>query len=86
MTGNGKIEQDAGYQVPPELNPSRRKKPPKSRRMDRRTARLKKPNCEKELLEREEERRPTPARSTRPQSYVECVGLPPTGSAPNAGC
>jgi hypothetical protein len=96
MSGNGKVEQDAGFELPPELNPARvveeiktgtegggtQTGPPKTEAEELEELR--------QEIERWDEEQRTLTNSTavtfEPNGYFECSGTPATGEAPNAGC
>lgn len=96
MSGNGKVEQDAGFELPPELNPARvveeiktgtegggtETGPPKTEAEELKELR--------DEIERWEEEQRTTTNSTavtfEPNGYFECSGAPASGEAPNAGC
>ena len=96
MSGNGKVEQDAGFELPPELNPARvveeiktgtegggtETGPPKTEAEELEELR--------QEIERWEEEQRTTTNSTvvsfEPNGYFECSGSPVPGEAPNAGC
>lgn len=96
MSGNGKVEQDAGFELPPELNPARVVEEIKTGTEGGGTE-TGPPMTEAEELEElqkeierwEEEQRTTTnstAVSFEPNGYFECSGSPAPGEAPNAGC
>jgi hypothetical protein len=71
MSGNGKVEQDAGFELPPELNPGAEEEP----------------EGEGEETEGEHtSSAKATARYFTPQSYFECSGTVSAGTAPNAEC
>ena len=87
MSGNGKIEQDAGFQAPEEITPAGDGSAAKAveellsqKHIDLETAEqlLKQIQAE---LENE-----TGSQAFHAGGYVECTGLPAAGQAPNAGC
>lgn len=95
MSGNGKVEQDAGFQAPPELNPGSAEKELKELealeekwKAEGLTPEQIKENREKEQIERLENEK----KSNRspiyydPQAYFECVGVAGVAEAPNANC
>jgi|GEM_PF-546709 len=96
MSGNGKVEQDAGFPVPPELNPGATEEEgntgEEEEAVEEEEEMTPEEKAAKELqekVEREEEERKKTNRSAiyfTPQAYFECIGLPPTGSPPNANC
>jgi hypothetical protein len=96
MSGNGKVEQDAGFQVPSELNPSA---PPEESPGEEEQEQewieeglspeeIAKKREEERLKRLEEETKRTNRGAIyfTPQAYFECTGPVPTGSAPNANC
>lgn len=96
MSGNGKVEQDAGFPVPPELNPGATEEPGSSGEEQESIEELEELTPEereqKELEEkeardeRERERTNRSAIYFTPQAYFECIGAAPAGSPPNANC
>jgi hypothetical protein len=96
MSGNGKVEQDAGFQIPPELNPgaveeetSNEEEEEASEEEEEMTEAEKVAKEQQEQIEREEEEMKKTNRAAiyfTPQAYFECIGLPPAGSPPNANC
>lgn len=96
MSGNGKVEQDAGFQVPPELNPgspeeegSGGEEEEASEEEEEMTPEEREIKELQEKVEREEKERQKTNRSAiyfTPQAYFECIGLAPAGSPPNANC
>jgi hypothetical protein len=96
MSGNGHVEQDAGYELPPELSP---RKP-----LEEKLAALEEIEHEPgEVLSEEQiaievqkvvqewekeefNRTNTAAVYFTPQSYFECTGTTPVGGTPNANC
>ena len=96
MSGNGKVEQDAGFPVPPELNPAASEEEgnpsEEEEAAEEEEAMTPEEKIAKELqekTEREEEERTKTNRSAiyfTPQAYFECTGLAPAGGAPNANC
>ncbi|HVY97338.1 MAG TPA: hypothetical protein VHA54_10305 [Solirubrobacterales bacterium] len=96
MSGNGKVEQDAGFELPPELNPSRVLEEIK-KGMEGGETELGPPMTEQEELEELdhliktwEETRTTTRNSSavyfEPNGYFECSGQAGPGQPPNAGC
>jgi hypothetical protein len=96
MSGNGKVEQDAGFQVPPELTPGlpeeetgaleeEEEKWVEEGRTPVEIEQLREESRVKRW-ETERERTNRGAIYFTPQAYFECTGLPPVGSAPNANC
>jgi hypothetical protein len=71
ITGNGRVETPAGYQPPAEITPVT--ETGKSEESTEKEGSTKKTTI-------------TTARYYAPQFYVECIGLSPAGSAPNANC
>jgi hypothetical protein len=96
MSGNGKVEQDAGFQVPPELNPAAppEEKPAEEQHEQEWIEEGRSPEEIKQLREKERIDREAKERTRTnagaiyftPQAYFECVGLAPNGNAPNANC
>jgi hypothetical protein len=96
MSGNGKVEQDAGFQVPPELNPGAVEEEGQTgeeeeavEEEEEMTPEEKEAKELQEELERKEKEEKKTNRSAiyfTPQAYFECIGLAPAGSAPNANC
>jgi hypothetical protein len=96
MSGNGKVEQDAGFPVPPELNPGATEEEgvggeeeeaaeeEEEMTLEEREIKEKQEQEEHETEEKEKTNRS--AIYFTPQSYFECTGLAPTGGAPNANC
>ncbi|HET7122042.1 MAG TPA: hypothetical protein VFI17_12440 [Solirubrobacterales bacterium] len=96
MSGNGKVEQDAGFQVPPELNPSL---PPEEApgneekeqewieegKTPEEIAKLREEEWE-QIQQEEKNRTNRSAIYFTPQAYFECIGLPKAGEAPNSSC
>lgn len=95
MSGNGHVMQDAGYELPPELNPY---VPIEETKVGtegtagsggkKRTAEEKQKEKETIVHEWEEEvlhKTNTAPISFTPQAYFECIGATPTG-APNSNC
>lgn len=96
MSGNGHVEQDAGYELPPELNPLA----PEEETNTGTEGIEGSPGTEMTSLEEEEELREkvqewedkqvsstnTVAVYFTPQAYFECTGTAPVGGAPNASC
>jgi len=87
ISGNGNIEQDAGFTPPSEIRPAGDGSGAKpleelltQRELDLETREL--------LLERlhEELENGTSGSVFHTASFVECTGIPATGQAPNAGC
>lgn len=96
MSGNGKVEQDAGFELPPELNPARvleeiktgtegggtETGPPMTEQEE-----LEELN---EAIEKWENEQLTSTNSSAvyftPQGYFECSGQTAAGQAPNVGC
>jgi hypothetical protein len=96
MSGNGKVEQDAGFPVPPELNPGATEEEGNdgeeeagSEVEEEETQQEKETRWQTEKEEREAKEKEQTNRSAiyfTPQAYFECIGLPPVGGAPNANC
>jgi hypothetical protein len=96
MSGNGKVEQDAGFPVPPELNPGATEEEGNPGEEEEETVEEEEMTPEereaKELQEKEEHEADEKEKTNRsaiyftPQAYFECIGLPPAGSSPNANC
>lgn len=96
MSGNGKVEQDAGFPVPPELNPGATEEEGNpseeeeaAEEEEEMTPAEKEAKELQEKVEREEEEKSKTNRSAiyfTPQAYFECIGLAPVGDAPNANC
>lgn len=96
MSGNGKVEQDAGFPVPPELNPGASEEAGNPAEEEEATEEEEEMTPEEreakelqEKVEREEREKEKTNRSAiyfTPQAYFECTGLPPVGDAPNANC
>jgi hypothetical protein len=96
MSGNGKVEQDAGFPVPPELNPGATEEvsnpseeEDENEVIEEETQQEREERWEHEREEREEEEKTKTNRSAiyfTPQAYFECIGLAPVGGAPNANC
>jgi len=96
MSGNGKVEQDAGFPVPPELNPGATEEEGNPSEEEEAVEEEEEMTPEEreikelqEKVEREEEEKEKTNRSAiyfTPQAYFECIGLAPTGSPPNANC
>lgn len=96
MSGNGKVEQDAGFPVPPELNPGATEEEGNPSEEEEAVEEEEEMTPEEreikelqEKVEREEEEKEKTNRSAiyfTPQAYFECIGLAPTGGAPNANC
>ncbi|HXQ88510.1 MAG TPA: hypothetical protein VN733_02625, partial [Solirubrobacterales bacterium] len=96
MSGNGKVEQDAGFPVPPELNPGASEEvgnpAEEEEAAEEEEEMTPEERAAKELqekVEREEREREKTNRSAiyfTPQAYFECIGLAPAGDAPNANC
>lgn len=95
MSGNGKIEQDAGFQAPPELNPGSAEKELKelllleekwkSEGLTLEEIAQKRIDEKIKRIETEKSSNRSPIYYT-PQAYFECIGLPPAGSSPNVNC
>jgi hypothetical protein len=96
MSGNGKVEQDAGFEVPPELNPELPEEEgdagddgTEGETTEGETQEEIEIRHEEERIKRiEEERRKTNRAAVyfTPQAYFECTGAAPAGNAPNANC
>jgi hypothetical protein len=96
MSGNGKVEQDAGFPVPPELNPGAAEEegnPAEEEEAAEEEEEMTPEERElKEQLEREEHEAKEKEKTNRspiyftPQAYFECIGLAPAGDPPNANC
>jgi hypothetical protein len=96
MSGNGKVEQDAGFPVPPELNPGATEEEGNPGEEEEETVEEEEMTPEEreakelqEKVEREEKEKEKTNRSAiyfTPQAYFECTGLAPVGNAPNANC
>jgi hypothetical protein len=96
MSGNGKVEQDAGFPVPPELNPGATEEEGNPSEEEEAVEEEEEMTPEEreikelqEKVEREEKEKEKTNRSAiyfTPQAYFECIGLAPTGSPPNANC
>ena len=96
MSGNGKVEQDAGFPVPPELNPGATEEegnPAEEEEAAEEEEEMTPEEREaKELQEKEERELKEKEKTNRsaiyftPQAYFECIGLPPVGDPPNANC
>jgi hypothetical protein len=96
MSGNGKVEQDAGFQIPPELNPAAPEEEGTGGEVEEETEVIEEETEtekiareEKEAIERIEREIKKTNRSAiyfTPQAYFECIGLPAFGEAPNANC
>jgi hypothetical protein len=96
MSGNGKVEQDAGFPVPPELNPGATEEEgvggeeeeaaEEEEEMTPEERELKEIQEEEEHVQQEKERTNRSAISFTPTAYFECTGLAPAGGAPNANC
>jgi hypothetical protein len=96
MSGNGKVEQDAGFPVPPELNPGATEEPGNPSEEEEAVEEEEELTPEerelKEIREKEEYEQQEKEKTNRsaiyftPQSYFECIGLAPPGGAPNANC
>jgi hypothetical protein len=99
MSGNGHVEQDAGYQVPAELNPKPTESSEVIKKLEQEIKVLQetgsseseeeKTQKENQLHEIESEEFSKTNRGPiyyTPQAYFECTGLPQTGAAPNASC
>jgi hypothetical protein len=96
MSGNGTVEQDAGFQVPPELRPGTPEIEGKDggseggeeaspgETEEEREERIQ--HEEEERVQKEKEKTNTGAIYFTPQAYFECTGTAAPGSAPNAGC
>ena len=96
MSGNGHIEQDAGYQLPPELNPGAplkeklaalekiEQKPGVILSQEQIDAEVKK--VVQAWQSEELKRTNTAAVYFTPQSYFECTGTAAAGGVPNANC
>lgn len=96
MSGNGKVEQDAGFPVPPELNPGATEEegnPSEEEEAAEEEEEMTPEEREiKEQQEKEEREQAEKEKTNRsaiyftPQAYFECIGLAPVGDAPNANC
>ena len=96
MSGNGHVEQDAGYELPPEINPITPIKeklkvleeieriPVES--MSEEQVRIEVQKIVQKWEEEETKRTNTAAVYFTPQSYFECTGTTPVGGVPNANC
>jgi hypothetical protein len=96
MSGNGHVEQDAGYELPPEINPITPIKeklkvleeieriPVES--MSEEQVRIEVQKIVQKWEEEETKRTNTAAVYFTPQSYFECTGTTPVGGTPNANC
>lgn len=95
MSGNGKIEQDAGFQAPPELNPGSAEKELKELQILEEKWKsegltleeIQKKRIEEKLkrLEAEKKSNRSPIYYT-PQAYFECIGMATASSLPNINC
>jgi hypothetical protein len=95
MSGNGKVEQDAGFQAPPELNPGSAEKELKElEALEQKwkaegltLEQIQKKRVEEKIHRQEDEKNSnlSPIYYS-PQAYFECVGVPAEGAAPNANC
>lgn len=96
MSGNGTVEQDAGFPVPPELNPGAPEEEGSTGEEEEEIVEEEEMTPEEreakefqEKVDRENEEKEKTNRSAiyfTPQAYFECIGLAPAGSAPNANC
>ena len=97
MSGNGHVEQDAGFELPPELNPgaveeegdtgSGGSEGESSEAQTRKKKEYKRREEEITKWEQEEIKKTNTAPIYfTPQAYFECTGLAPAGSSPNASC
>lgn len=96
MSGNGKVEQDAGFPVPPELNPGAveevgnpSEEEDENEVIEEETQQEREERWEQERIDRQEEEKTKTNRSAiyfTPQAYFECIGTAPVGDAPNANC
>jgi hypothetical protein len=98
MSGNGTVEQDAGFEVPPELNPKPSEPSETIKKLEEEIEALQGSGTEsqKERERKEEELRTYEGEiSTQtnrapiyftPQAYFECTAPSGTSAAPNANC
>jgi hypothetical protein len=98
MSGNGHVEQDAGFQVPPELNPKPGEKSESVVKLEEEIKVLEESGGlgteeiehKEELLHEAEEKESSKTNRApiyfTPQAYFECTSLPAPGQAPNASC
>lgn len=96
MSGNGKVEQDAGFPVPPELNPGATEEegnPSEEQEggevEEEETQQEREERWQQEKEEREAQEKEKTNRSAiyfTPQAYFECTGLAPVGDPPNSNC
>ncbi|HYC81862.1 MAG TPA: hypothetical protein VEB65_08750 [Solirubrobacterales bacterium] len=98
MSGNGHVEQDAGFQVPPELNPQPTESSETIKKLEEEIEHwesggevseqeLKEKQEKLQQLQEEEERKTNRAPIYfTPQAYFECTGVPGPGDPPNANC
>jgi hypothetical protein len=96
MSGNGHVEQDAGYELPPELNPrvpieEKLAALEEIERIPGEALTQEEIDIEVQKILQEWEgeessRTNTAAVYFTPQSYFECTGTTPVGGAPNANC
>lgn len=96
MSGNGTVEQDAGFPVPPELNPGATEEEGNPGEEEEEIVEEEEMTPEEreakelqEKVDREEEEKEKTNRSAiyfTPQAYFECIGLAPVGAPPNANC
>ncbi len=88
LSGNGKIEMDDGFEIPPEVNPGG------ASESEQETIEEEKVTKEEELQQEEEEKEKFDegkvefgGRSYHATAYVECSGgVAPAGAAPDASC
>jgi hypothetical protein len=98
MSGNGSVEQDAGFEVPPELNPKPNEPSETIKKLEEEIAALQGGGTETETerLKKMEELQIYEGELTTktnrapiyytPQAYFECTGPAEATSAPNASC
>lgn len=98
MSGNGHVEQDAGFQVPPELNPKPGEKSEAVQKLEEEIKTLEEGGAEsseelqkkEKLLHEAEEKEFSKTNRApiyfTPQAYFECNSVPVPGEAPNASC
>lgn len=96
MSGNGTVEQDAGFEVPPELNPGAPEIEESAGEPEVNEEELpgETPEEYEERIHREEEERLEEEKGQTnrgavyftPQAYFECSGTTVAGSPPNADC
>jgi hypothetical protein len=98
MSGNGHVEQDAGFQVPPELNPKPGEKSQAVIKLEEEIKVLEEGGeaSAGEIVQKEEDLRKAESEESSKtnrapiyytaQAYFECTSLPAPGEAPNASC